>query len=246
MFALCLSVATAAPQFFRTFNAAPAVAVPAATTTTLLRSQPVLTHAAPVVSVAQPAAAVHTIAHPVAAPAAIVRTSAPAVIVEEEPEEEEPVNLNPSYSYAYSVADETSGDSKTKEETMSNGAISGSYSVADPDGRLRLVTYTADKENGFQATVTYNGEAGPPAIPFDPPAAPTVVTRAHTATHAVHAVAAPTLVAAAPAATVVRTAAPEAIHAVHNVAQPALVHAAPATTVFRSAAIPTATHLTHF
>ena len=32
------------------------------------------------------------------------------------------------------------------------------------------MTYTADAINGFNAVVTYDGEAGPPAIPFDAPA----------------------------------------------------------------------------
>ena len=32
------------------------------------------------------------------------------------------------------------------------------------------MTYTADAVNGFNAVVTYDGEAGPPAIPFDAPA----------------------------------------------------------------------------
>ena len=49
--------------------------------------------------------------------------------------------------------------------------MTGSYTVADPDGRIRKVTYTADAVNGFQAVVTYDGEAGPPAIPIETPAA---------------------------------------------------------------------------
>ncbi|ODN03780.1 Cuticle protein [Orchesella cincta] len=32
--------------------------------------------------------------------------------------------------------------------------IKGSYSVVDPDGYVRTVTYTADPKNGFQAKVT--------------------------------------------------------------------------------------------
>jgi hypothetical protein len=54
--------------------------------------------------------------------------------------------------------------------------------VADPDGRIRTVIYSADPVNGFQARVTYDGAAGPVAIPvestpgkatviFSPPAA---------------------------------------------------------------------------
>ena len=47
--------------------------------------------------------------------------------------------------------------------------VTGSYTVADPDGRIRTVTYTADAEHGFQAKVTYDGEEGPVAIPFNTP-----------------------------------------------------------------------------
>ena len=39
--------------------------------------------------------------------------------------------------------------------------VTGSYSVVDPDGRLRTVTYTADSLHGFRATVTYDGAEGP-------------------------------------------------------------------------------------
>ena len=74
---------------------------------------------------------------------------------------------NPSYSFGYSVNDAVSGDSKAREESSENGVTSGSYSVADPDGRIRKVTYTADAENGFRAQVTYDGEPGPAAIPIE-------------------------------------------------------------------------------
>ena len=66
--------------------------------------------------------------------------------------------------------DVTSGDSKTRQETRDGDVVTGSYSVAQPDGRVRTVTYTADPVNGFQATVTYDGQPGPVAIPFLAPA----------------------------------------------------------------------------
>ena len=49
-----------------------------------------------------------------------------------------------------SVADSTTGDSKTREEERDGDVVRGSYSVADADGRIRTVTYTADAVNGFQ------------------------------------------------------------------------------------------------
>jgi len=73
------------------------------------------------------------------------------------------------YNYGYSVSDSLTGDSKTRQESRDGDVVSGSYSVLQPDGRLRTVTYTADKLHGFQAKVRYDGEAGPVAIPIDTP-----------------------------------------------------------------------------
>jgi len=80
-------------------------------------------------------------------------------------------NIHPQYSFGYSISDSVTGDSKTRQESRDGDAVSGSYSVADPDGRIRTVTYTADDVHGFQATVTYDGEEGPVAIPFNAPTA---------------------------------------------------------------------------
>merc|ERR1712173_370167 len=73
------------------------------------------------------------------------------------------------YNFGYSISDSVTGDSKSRQESRDGDAVSGSYSVADPDGRIRTVTYTADAVHGFQATVTYDGEEGPVAIPFNTP-----------------------------------------------------------------------------
>ena len=80
------------------------------------------------------------------------------------------------YSFGYSIADTETGDSKSRQETRNGDVTTGSYSVADPDGRIRTVTYTADAVNGFQAQVTYDGEAGPPAIPINAPQTASVVS----------------------------------------------------------------------
>lgn len=42
---------------------------------------------------------------------------------------------------------------------MVNGVVHGSYSLTEPDGTIRKVTYTADKINGFNAVVEKTGIA---------------------------------------------------------------------------------------
>ena len=52
-------------------------------------------------------------------------------------------------------------------------AVSGSYQVALPDGRVQTVTYTADHYNGYVADVKYEGvPVYPEAKPYHPAPAP--------------------------------------------------------------------------
>ena len=182
--------------------------------------------------------------------------------------EDEGYDPNPSYNFGYSIADTLTGDSKTREESRDGDVVRGSYSVADPDGRIRTVTYTADAVHGFQAKVTYDGAEGPVAIPFNSPsAAPAAVSTVAaideedtviaarvpaTATAARQSINASRLiplrtVAAAPAS---------AIHAVHTAAVPTVirtaapaavhaVHHAAVPTVIRTAGPATAVHAVH-
>ncbi|KAG6448923.1 hypothetical protein O3G_MSEX005779 [Manduca sexta] len=62
------------------------------------------------------------------------------------------------YEFAYSVRDDHSGDIKEQKETREGYAVHGSYSLVQPDGVHRIVDYTADKENGFNAVVRYEGQ----------------------------------------------------------------------------------------
>lgn len=57
------------------------------------------------------------------------------------------------------MIDPSTGDYKTQEETLQDGIVSGKYSLVEPDGSLRIVSYTADKHNGFQAVVEKHGQA---------------------------------------------------------------------------------------
>lgn len=62
---------------------------------------------------------------------------------------EQPAN----YQFQYNVNDAYSGDSHSQNERADNGVVRGSYQIADADGFLRTVDYTADDVHGFQATV---------------------------------------------------------------------------------------------
>lgn len=76
-----------------------------------------------------------------------------------------PVNPNPAYTYKYGVSDPATGDYKTAEESLSNGVVKGQYSLAEPDGTVRTVSYTADDVNGFVAQVTKGAKVIAPAAP---------------------------------------------------------------------------------
>jgi hypothetical protein len=78
------------------------------------------------------------------------------------------------YAYEYGVADDYSKAQFQAAETAdANGAVSGSYSVALPDGRTQHVKYTADHYNGYVADVSYEGvPVYPEAKPYHPAPAP--------------------------------------------------------------------------
>ncbi|XP_043250029.1 larval cuticle protein A3A-like [Colletes gigas] len=79
------------------------------------------------------------VAAAIPAPAAVVRT--------------ENYDPNPQYSFSYSVADGLTGDNKAQEETRNGDVVQGSYSLIEPDGSRRVVSYAADPINGFNAVV---------------------------------------------------------------------------------------------
>merc|ERR1712106_677067 len=69
------------------------------------------------------------------------------------------------YSYEYAVADDYSKAAFSAGETSDGNTVSGSYSVALPDGRTQHVKYTADHYNGYIADVTYEGVPQYPEAP---------------------------------------------------------------------------------
>ena len=77
------------------------------------------------------------------------------------------------YAFEYAVADGYSGAKFNQQESSDAKIVSGSYSVALPDGRTQIVTYTADPygPNGYVADVKYEGQATyPEAKPVYHPA----------------------------------------------------------------------------
>jgi len=86
------------------------------------------------------------------APQILKIAQSPAIQIISAPQPE-PVNPNPQYSYSYNVNDAESGDAKSASESRDGDKVTGSYSVVEPDGAVRTVTYTADAENGFNAKV---------------------------------------------------------------------------------------------
>merc|ERR1712106_468035 len=112
-------------------------------------------HAAPVIAHAAPAYAAPVVAPPAYHEPAYKETPEP-------------------YTYTYGVADDyTRANFSAAEASDVNGVVSGSYSVALPDGRTQHVNYTSDHVNGYVAEVTYEGvPVYPEAEPYVPAPAP--------------------------------------------------------------------------
>ena len=73
------------------------------------------------------------------------------------------------YAFQYGVADTYSGAQFSAQENADGKAVTGSYQVALPDGRIQTVTYTADHYNGYVADVKYEGTpVYPEAKPYHP------------------------------------------------------------------------------
>lgn len=64
-----------------------------------------------------------------------------------------PFQPDASYTFAYQVQDQITGDSKSQEESRQGDVVKGRYSLIEPDGSRRTVDYTADPTNGFNAYI---------------------------------------------------------------------------------------------
>ncbi|XP_058797080.1 cuticle protein 21-like [Phymastichus coffea] len=64
---------------------------------------------------------------------------------------------HPKYQFSYGVEDHHTGDFHSQKETRDGHSVSGEYSIAEPGGGLRVVSYHADKD-GFHAVVHTSGK----------------------------------------------------------------------------------------
>ncbi|CAG9858812.1 unnamed protein product [Phyllotreta striolata] len=99
--------------------------------------------------------------HAYAAPIAHHGYAAPALI--KSAHHAEDYYAHPKYEYNYGVQDGHTGDHKSQHETRDGDVVKGYYTVAEPDGTLRTVHYTADDHNGFNAVVEKSGHPVHPA-----------------------------------------------------------------------------------
>ncbi|KAK3908033.1 Cuticle protein 19 [Frankliniella fusca] len=135
--------------------AAPAVASYAAPAVASYAAPAVASYAPAVASYAAPAVTTY------AAPA-IASYAAPAVAYSKVAEPE--IIAYPRYAFKYGVQDGKTGDVKDQAEERDGDVVKGEYSLLQPDGRKRVVSYVSDKVNGFNAVVSYSGEAVYPQV----------------------------------------------------------------------------------
>ncbi|CAK1545710.1 unnamed protein product [Leptosia nina] len=75
----------------------------------------------------------------------------------------------PQYRFGYNVADSLTGDYKSQQEQRDGDLVQGSYSLVEPDGTRRVVDYSADSVNGFNAVVRKEPlVAAAPAVVAEP------------------------------------------------------------------------------
>ncbi|XP_041769637.1 cuticle protein 19-like [Anopheles merus] len=71
---------------------------------------------------------------------------------------------HPSYKFEYGVKDPHTGDHKSQWEHRDGDVVMGAYTLDEADGTKRVVEYSSDKHNGFQAHVKRVGHADHPAV----------------------------------------------------------------------------------
>nr|CAI5847286.1 unnamed protein product [Callosobruchus analis] len=137
---------------------------------------------------------------------------------------EDTVNPAPQYSFGYDVQDAITGDNKAHTESRNGDIVQGQYSLNDPDGTRRIVEYTSDPINGFQATVKKAplvavAEAVDPVVAVQPEPVKVIAARTLAAPLVARAITAPFVAKAAPQKVAVAPAQPADV----EIIQPAQV-----------------------
>lgn len=94
--------------------------------------------------------AVAPVIHKVAVAPVVTKIAAP---VQQQHHHEAQHYAPAHYSFEYSVHDPHTHDIKEQKEHREGDSVKGMYSLIEPDGSKRVVEYTADKHNGFNAVV---------------------------------------------------------------------------------------------
>ncbi|XP_001659654.2 adult-specific cuticular protein ACP-20 [Aedes aegypti] len=79
-------------------------------------------------------------------------------------EEHKDHHAYPKYKYEYGVKDHHTGDHKSQWEIRDGDVVKGGYTLHEADGTERVVEYSSDKHNGFQAHVKSVGHAHHPQV----------------------------------------------------------------------------------
>lgn len=72
--------------------------------------------------------------------------------------EPEHIDAHPKYEFKYEVHNSHTGDQKFQKEARDGDKVDGEYSLIQPDGQRRIVSYNANDKYGFQAEVKYEYE----------------------------------------------------------------------------------------
>ncbi|CAK1549326.1 unnamed protein product [Leptosia nina] len=70
---------------------------------------------------------------------------------------EQDYSENQNYAFSYVVKDQKNGDDFSHKQQSVGSATNGEYRVRLPDGRVQIVSYTAD-DNGYNAKVRYDDD----------------------------------------------------------------------------------------
>ncbi|XP_055537398.1 uncharacterized protein LOC129725496 [Wyeomyia smithii] len=65
----------------------------------------------------------------------------------------------PKYKYEYIIKDFHTGDYKSQWESRDGDLVKGEYSLIEPDGTRRIVSYKSDAKSGFEADVKHLGKS---------------------------------------------------------------------------------------